>query len=101
MARVLHISYSELGAKIGHITFLVDGIIVCKLKNHESFDAEISESEHKVTVKLGFLPLFKGTITPGENNWGLSFEQKGTNARNASPGKFRLYELRPFYGKQI
>ena len=101
MARVLHISYREFGFKVGHFTFLVDKVIVCKLHNHESFDAEISESEHKVSVRLGFLPVFRGTITAGENNWGLSFEQKGTNVRNASPGRFRLYELKPFYGKQL
>ena len=101
MARTLHISYDELGAKLGHITFLVDDQIICKLKNHESFDAEISESEHKVNVKVGFLPVFKGTITAGSNNWSLSLEQKGTNARNASFGKFVLNESKPFYGKSL
>ena len=101
MARTLHISYDELGAKLGHVTFLVDDQIVCKLRNHERFDAEISEFEHKVNVKIGFLPVFKGTITAGSNNWSLSYEQKGTNVRNACPGKFVLFESKPFYGKSL
>ena len=101
MARVLHISYNEFGAKIGHITFLIDDQIVCKLQNHQSMDAEISEDEHKVKVKLWFLPIFKGTISAGTNNWFLSFEQSGTNARNAGTGRFRLYESKPFYGKSL
>lgn len=101
MSRLLHISYDELGVKIGSVTFLVDDEIVCKLKNHEAFDAEISEFEHTVHAKVGFLPVFKGTIKDGTNNWTLSFEQKGTNARNAGMGKFVLFENKPFYGKSL
>ncbi len=101
MGRVLHISYNEFGLKVGNITFLIDEQVVCKLKNHESFDAEISESEHKVNVKVGFLPVFKGTVSAGTNNWYLSYEQSGTNARNAGIGKFILYESKPFYGKSL
>ena len=101
MSRKLHMSYEELGIKIGSVTVFVDDIQVCKLKNHESADTDISEDEHTVRVKVGFLPVFKGKVSAGTNNWVLSFSQHGTNARNASPGKFTLYESKPFYGKNL
>lgn len=101
MSRTLHISYDEFGIKLGRVTFLVDGTEVCRLANHEVFDAEVSNDEHVIRVKVGFLPVFKKVMPAGENNWSLSFEQKGTSARRSMPGKWRLYENKPFYGKQL
>ena len=59
MARTLHISYDEFGAKLGHVTFLVDDQIVCKLRNHERFDAEIRQEK---TLRSSALNL--GTAAP-------------------------------------
>ena len=101
MSRVLHITYDELGRKIGRVTFLIDDVEVCRLANHEAFDAQLSNDAHVVRIKVGFLPVFKKTIPAGENNWALFFKQRGTTARNALPGRFVLHELKPFYGKQL
>ena len=76
MARKLFVSYEEFGNKIGSVKFLVDGAEVCSLKNHESAHVEISEASHQVQAKVGFLPVFKGTIDSGNDNWSLRFEQK-------------------------
>ena len=43
MSRKLHMSYEELGIKIGSVTVFVDDIQVCKLKNHESAVTDISK----------------------------------------------------------
>ena len=92
MERILHMSYDEIGMKVGSVTVFVDDVQVCKLKNHEAADTRISDGEHVVRVKVGFLPVFKGTVSAGTRDWSLAFAQKGTNVRNARPGKFYLSE---------
>lgn len=96
MARVLHASYEEKGAKIGSIKIYIDGSLACSLKNGTSEDLEISEDSHTVRAKIwGIIPFFKGTVEAGTNNWSLSYVE-GTFA-----GKFVLRESKPFYGKSL
>ena len=96
MARVLHASYEERGAKAGSVKVYVDGNLACSLKNGTSEDVEISEGSHTVQAKIwGLIPCFKGTVEAGTNNWTLSF-MDGTFV-----GKFVLRESKPFYGKSL
>lgn len=101
VSRLLHITYDEIGFKIGRLSIFVDDTMVAKLFNKQKIDVEISNEDHEVCIKWGFLPIFYKKLLAGENNWALSFEQKGTNVRNASAGRWVLYECKPFYGKQI
>ena len=99
--RKLCASYNEFGLKIGHVTVYLDGAIAARLANHDSADIEIDENEHDVRIKVGFLPIFKGKVEPGTHDWLLSFEQSGTNVRNAGIGKWILHEYKPLYGGRL
>ena len=93
MARTLRISYDRLDNKPGAATILIDGNTVCRLNDHETFEAEISGDDHIVTARIGLLPAFRGCIAAGSNDWTLAYKLKGLNIHGG--GQFILYENLP------
>ena len=93
MSRILHISYSKLDKKPGNAVILIDGNVICRLGDQETFDAEISGAEHSVHARIGFLPVFSGRIPEGSSSWTLVYKLKGLNINGG--GQFLLYEDRP------
>ena len=91
MSRKLSISYDRSGIVLRSVTVLVDGSAVCTLKNHTTYEAELSEEAHTVVVKLSNFPILKSTMTAGENDWSLSYEN--------DVGAFVLYESKPLFKK--
>jgi len=91
MSRKLLISYDRSGIVLRSVTVLVDDSAVCTLKNHSAHEAEVSEEEHAVVVKLSNYPILKSTMTAGENDWTLSYEN--------DVGSFVLYESKPLFKK--
>ena len=91
MNRKLHISFDKPGLR--GIEVLVDDSSICKLRPHQTFDADISEKEHEIRVNLGGFPIFKGAVAAGDNDWTFSYEKEF--------GSFTLYENKPFYGKKL
>ena len=93
MSRKLYVAYNRPGIVLRSIVVLMDDSLLCKLKNHETFEAELSEGEHTVVLKLSNVPILKGTVTAGENDWALEYDE--------TVASFRLYEKKPFYGNRL